>query len=100
MIRSMTGFGNAAVEFHQKTISVEIKSVNSKFFDLILRLPAFYREKEMDLRTELARTIERGKTEVTFTIESQEVNKKTNINTALVKAYHDEFKKLDSDLNL
>ena len=100
MIRSMTGFGTAAVEFQQKTISVEIKSVNSKFFDLTLRLPPFYREKEMELRTDLARSIERGKTEVTITIESQETNKKTNINKPLVKAYYDEFKKLDSELNI
>ena len=96
----MTGFGSATVEFQQKTISVEIKSVNSKFFDLTLRLPPSYREKEMDLRTELARLIERGKAEVTFTIESQEVNKKTSINKSLVKAYYEEFKKVDTELNI
>jgi uncharacterized protein (TIGR00255 family) len=100
MIRSMTGFGSAAVEFQQKTISVEIKSINSKFFDLILRLPPFYREKEMELRTELSRAVERGKVEVTFNIETQEVNKKTNINMSLIKAYHDEFKKIDSELKI
>lgn len=100
MIRSMTGFGIAAVEFQQKTISVEIKSVNSKFFDLTLRLPPFYREKEMELRTDLSRFIERGKTEVTFSIESQESNKKTNINKPLVKAYLEEFKKIDTELNI
>ena len=100
MIRSMTGFGASAVEFQQKTISVEIKSVNSKFFDLTLRLPPFYREKEMELRTDLARFIERGKTEVTFNIESQETNKKTNFNKPLVKAYFEEFKKIDTVLNI
>jgi uncharacterized protein (TIGR00255 family) len=100
MIRSMTGFGIAAVDFQQKTISVEIKSVNSKFFDLILRLPPLFREKEMELRTELARFLERGKAEVTFLIESQETNKKSTINKSLVKTYHDEFKKLDSELNI
>ena len=96
----MTGFGIAAVEFQQKTISVEIKSVNSKFFDLTLRLPPFYREKEMELRTELMRLIERGKTEVTFNIESQESNKKTNFNKPLIKAYIEEFKKIDSEMNI
>ena len=45
MIRSMTGFGTAAVNLPSKTITVEIKSVNSKFFDLTLRLPAQYRER-------------------------------------------------------
>ena len=100
MIRSMTGFGASAVEFQQKIISVEIKSVNSKFFDLTLRLPPFYREKEIELRTDLARLIERGKTEVTFNIESQESNKKTNFNKPLVKAYFEEFKIIDSELNI
>ena len=96
----MTGFGASAVEFQQKIISVEIKSVNSKFFDLTLRLPPFYREKEIELRTDLARLIERGKTEVTFNIESQESNKKTNFNKPLVKAYFEEFKIIDSELNI
>ena len=96
----MTGFGASAVEFQQKIISVEIKSVNSKFFDLTLRLPPFYREKEIELRTDLARSIERGKTEVTFNIESQESNKKTNFNKPLVKAYFEEFKIIDSELNI
>ena len=96
----MTGFGSAAINFQQKTISVEIKSINSKFFDLTLRLPPFYREKEMELRTELSRNVERGKVEVTFNIETQEVNKKTNINMPLIKAYHDEFKKIDSELKI
>jgi uncharacterized protein (TIGR00255 family) len=98
MIHSMTGFGNATVEFKGKTISVEIKSVNSKFFDLMLKLPSLYREKEMELRTELSRSIERGKAEVIFTFESQEITKKASINKPLVKAYFEELKKLDSEL--
>jgi uncharacterized protein (TIGR00255 family) len=98
MIHSMTGFGNATVEFKDKTISVEIKSVNSKFFDLMLKLPSLYREKEMELRTELSRSIERGKVEVLFTYESQEITKKASINKPLVKAYYEELKKLDSEL--
>ncbi len=94
----MTGFGNATVEFKDKTISVEIKSVNSKFFDLMLKLPSLYREKEMELRTELSRSIERGKVEVLFTYESPEITKKASINKPLVKAYYEELKKLDSEL--
>lgn len=93
----MTGYGTAAVEFQQKIISVEIKSVNSKFFDLVLRLPHAYKEKEMDVRTELARFIERGKTEVTFSVDSQEL-RKASLNIPLLKAYHEEFKKLDAEL--
>jgi uncharacterized protein (TIGR00255 family) len=98
MIRSMTGFGNATVEYKQKVISVEIRSVNSKFFDLMLKLPQLYKEKEMELRTELARSLERGKAEVTFNVESQQVTRKSSINSALAKAYYKELKKIDAEL--
>lgn len=100
MIRSMTGYGIAATEYQQKNISVEIKSVNSKFFDLTLRLPNAYKEKEMELRTELARFIERGKAEVSFTIDTQEINKKANINKPLLKGYFEELKKIDEELKI
>jgi uncharacterized protein (TIGR00255 family) len=100
MIRSMTGYGIATTEFQQKNISVEIKSVNSKFFDLTLRLPNAYKEKEMELRSELARFIERGKAEVTISIESQEISKKANINKPLLKGYFEELKKIDDELNM
>jgi uncharacterized protein (TIGR00255 family) len=100
MIRSMTGFGTSSIEFENKTISVEIKSVNSKFMDLNLRLPSAYKEKEMELRTELARFIERGKCEVAFSVESQEAAKKTVINRPLAKAYFEELKMLDAELGI
>ncbi len=100
MIRSMTGFGTSSIEFENKTISVEIKSVNSKFMDLNLRLPSAYKEKEMELRTDLARFIERGKCEVSFSVESQEAAKKTVINRQLAKAYFEELKMLDAELGI
>lgn len=96
----MTGFGTSSIEFENKTISVEIKSVNSKFMDLNLRLPSAYKEKEMELRTELARFIERGKCEVAFSVESQEAAKKTVINRPLAKAYFEELKMLDAELGI
>jgi uncharacterized protein (TIGR00255 family) len=100
MIRSMTGFGNAVAEAGNKTITVEIKSVNSKFFDLSLRLPLAYKEKDLELRSELAKELERGKIDVSFVIDSPDVLKKVSINTGLVKAYHAELKSLSDDLQL
>ncbi|MCB0849287.1 MAG: hypothetical protein KDC20_05980, partial [Bacteroidetes bacterium] len=64
MIHSMTGYGKTTGEFGGKTISVEIKSLNSKFFDLNLRLPQAYKDKEMELRTLLQKEAERGKMDV------------------------------------
>ena len=55
MIRSMTGFGNAVTEHENKTLTVEIKSVNSKFFDLSLRFPSAYKDKDLELRTAFSR---------------------------------------------
>ncbi|MBK7853207.1 MAG: YicC family protein [Bacteroidetes bacterium] len=100
MIRSMTGFGNATIEHGNKTISVEIKSVNSKFFDLTLRLPSLYREKEFEIRGDLSKQIERGKVECSISVESQEAPKKSSINSALVKAYYEELKTISDDLKL
>jgi uncharacterized protein (TIGR00255 family) len=100
MIRSMTGYGFASIEYQQKTISFEIKSVNSKFFDLSLRLPAIYREKEIELRSDLARLIERGKAEVSINVESGEALRKNSFNIPLLKSYHDELKKIEKKLEI
>ena len=70
MILSMTGFGKAMAELPDKKISVEIKSLNSKQLDLNTRVPAIYREKEMEIRSLLLQAIERGK--VDFSIFAEE----------------------------
>jgi uncharacterized protein (TIGR00255 family) len=96
----MTGYGNASVQAGSKTVSAEIKSVNSKFFDLNLRLPSSYREKELELRTDLGRAIERGKVECTVTVESSEAQKRASFNIELLKAYHQEVKQVQEQLRL
>ena len=64
MIRSMTGFGTATFSDEDKTIQVEVKSLNSKFMDLSLRLPKAYAEMEGEWRTAVADRLERGKISV------------------------------------
>ena len=105
MIRSMTGFGTATATYLNKSITIEVKSVNSKFFDLMLRLPSIYREKEYELRADLSRAIERGKVDVSINVDSTEATKRTSINAALFKSYYDDLKNIqtqyktgDSDL--
>lgn len=61
MIQSMTGYGKATAELPDKKINVEIKSLNSKAMDLSARIAPAYREKEMEIRNEIARVLERGK---------------------------------------
>lgn len=96
----MTGFGSATVQSGRKTFTVEIKSVNSKFFDLTLRLPSSFKDKELDLRGELNRQIERGKVECNVNIESQDIQPRASINIDLLKTYHGELKKVQKALKL
>jgi len=80
MVKSMTGFGKAEVALPNKKITVEIRSLNSKQLDLNLRLPAAYRQSEYDIRSIIARTVERGKVDVFVTVESQSVETSARIN--------------------
>ncbi len=100
MIRSMTGFGSATAEYKNKTISIDIKSLNSKYFDLNLRLPAAYRDKDLELRGELSRELERGKIEVLISVETGEVAPSTSINKAAFEKYYSELKALDKKFKL
>ena len=61
MIQSMTGYGKSTAVVKGKKIHVEIKSLNSKALDLSARIVPLYREKEMEIRAMISRTLERGK---------------------------------------
>ncbi len=87
MIKSMTGFGKGEATFQNKKITVEIRSLNSKQLDLNLRLPAIYRQSEYELRTLIARTVQRGKVDVFVNVESQRVETPARINRELFREY-------------
>jgi uncharacterized protein (TIGR00255 family) len=95
MIKSMTGFGQSTYDDGQRQISVEIKSLNSKFLDLNLRLPKLFSEKEIELRNLVSEKLERGK--VSIVVEYQrygDTTLKQSYNEALFVAYYGELKKL------
>jgi uncharacterized protein (TIGR00255 family) len=98
MIKSMTGFGKASEEFSDKILTVQIRSLNSKSFDLNLKLPGQYREKETELRSEIARDIERGKVDLSIYYDFTQEQKNFSINKELVKFYFDELSGIASDL--
>jgi len=70
MIKSMTGFGKSTSEISNKKITVEVRSLNSKSLDLNLRIPYIYKEKELELRSDISKQIERGKVDLTVYTES------------------------------
>lgn len=82
MIQSMTGFGRATCELADKTLVLEIKTLNSKQLDVTFRLPQQYRDREMELRTELGNRVKRGKAEVAFTVEYREGKQGVQLNKA------------------
>lgn len=96
----MTGFGKAIRVVSGKKISVEIRSINSKQFDLNFRLPVSYREKESEIRKEILSKLERGKIDFTLFTEDAETAKKVAIDKELAKAYYSEIKSLADDLKL
>jgi TIGR00255 family protein len=83
----MTGFGKSTLLLTQKKITFEIKSLNSKTLDLNTRIPQAYREKELQIRKQIADTLERGKIDLTLTIENTSDKNSTIINADIVKGY-------------
>jgi uncharacterized protein (TIGR00255 family) len=95
----MTGFGKATKEFENRTVNVEIRSLNSKGMDLSFRIPSTYREFELELRSELTRLLERGKVDLSIYVENKAVETPIEINTELAKEYHKKIKQLSAELN-
>lgn len=100
MIRSMTGYGKATGDYKSKTISVEIKSLNSKFFDLNLRLPHPYKDKEMDLRSLFLKEAERGKMDVMITMESDLSQQENLLNREIIKSLLTDLKAVKKEFSL
>ncbi|MGJ7026422.1 uncharacterized protein (TIGR00255 family) [Petrimonas sulfuriphila] len=100
MVHSMTGYGKAAVELPHKKLTIEIKSLNSKQFDLFTRIPMIYREKEIGLRNWLSKELERGKIDLSFTVEHISKDVSATIDHTLLKQYHQEITALSHELNI
>jgi len=99
MIKSMTGYGLAVNDTADAKYTVEIKSLNSKFLELSLKLPKSFSDKELFLRNECSKQAERGKVTVTVTIEYPEGNvKAASINQHLLKTYYSQLKAAAEDL--
>lgn len=99
MIKSMTGFGKASGQINNKKITVEIKSLNSKQADINVRMPSFYKEKELPLRSYINQQLQRGKIELNLYVELLEGQSNHQINKELFKKYYTDLSALAQDLN-
>lgn len=97
----MTGYGKATAELPDKKINVEIKSLNSKAMDLSTRIAPLYREKEMDIRNEISKILERGKVDFSLWIEKKDADQMaTPINQEMVEAYYKQIRTISDNLGI
>lgn len=94
MVCSMTGYGKSTIQLSDKQIFIEIKSLNSKGLDLNVRLPYFYKEKELDLRKRIADRIFRGKVDFVLSIENTSGQTASKVNEKVVLSYINQLQKI------
>jgi len=99
MLLSMTGFGKAESIVSEKKITLEIKSLNSKFLDLNLKIPSMYRELELPIRTLLAKKVIRGKVEVFVHYEQLKQSKNIHLNENLIVEYYSRIKAINEKVD-
>jgi uncharacterized protein (TIGR00255 family) len=87
MIQSMTGYGKSVLHLSDKKVTIEVKSLNSKNLDLNVRMPSYYREKELAVRKELATKLVRGKVDFSIYIEMTADETSTTVNKGVVSEY-------------
>ncbi len=100
MILSMTGFGKATRQTADTDLTVEIKSLNSKQLDIMARIPAQLRDRELDLRAMIGQSLERGKVDVTVTRDSRVDCGAMEINVPVVAAYKQRIEEMGRELGL
>ncbi len=91
MIQSMTGYGKSVVQLPTKKITVEIKSLNSKNLDLHARVPSSYREKELDMRKTISKSLTRGKVDFNLFVEITGEETSSKLNETVVKQYMEQL---------
>ena len=100
MIRSMTGFGKTEFEVGNKKITLEIKSLNSKQLDINTRIPAMYREKDIEIRRLISEKLTRGKVDFALYLDNLGTESTSRINAAIVKDYYHQLKTIHKELNI
>ena len=96
MIYSMTGYGKSVATFQDKKICVEVRSLNGKAMDLSTRIAPQFKNREMEIRTLITNTLERGKVDFSLWIEQGEKADMPSINSAVMQNYIEQMKEVAS----
>jgi uncharacterized protein (TIGR00255 family) len=100
MLLSMTGYGRASNTFDSKVITAEVRSLNSKFTDMRVKIPANYREKEHHFRRLISERIERGKIDFSIDVKSMQGDEGFGLNVPLFKRYYKELSAIADEMNM
>lgn len=99
MTHSMTGFGKSEVTIGHLHVNIEIRSLNSKFLDLTLKMPTVFKEIDSSIRSVIKNELKRGKIELAIHYEKINPSSKITINKEQLKNYYNQLKDISTDLN-
>jgi uncharacterized protein (TIGR00255 family) len=99
MLRSMTGYGRSERAINEKNFVIEIRSLNGKQFELLLKLPVQLKPYEFEIRSLLSEKLIRGSVECTVSIKQNGATKPSSINLDLAASYFQQLKSLADKLN-
>lgn len=100
MLRSMTGYGRAEKTIGEKTYLIEIRSLNGKQFEMLIKLPGSLKPYEFEIRQILSEQLIRGSVDCSVTLKQNGASKPVVINTELIKAYHQQLTELSDKLQM
>ena len=100
MMLSMTGFGKAEIALDKLHIIVELRSLNSKYLDLTVKIPSFLKEIELKARKTIKEKLERGKVELLVHYEKNNDNKAITLNKDQISSYYNELLEISENLNI
>ena len=96
----MTGYGSAKGTVGTQSVTVEIRSLNSKFLELNVRLPLQFRDKELEIRADVGKLLERGKADLNVSIDNNELAKRSTVNKEIFLAYYEDLKSLATETGM
>jgi uncharacterized protein (TIGR00255 family) len=100
MLKSMTGYGRSEQAVQDKIFLIEIRSLNGKQFEILLKLPQLLKPYEFEIRNILSSSLIRGSVECVITLKQNGAAKPVTINTELAKSYYQPLASLSKELGL
>src|ERR1044072_432070 len=100
MLKSMTGFGRAEITRGATTITVGIKSLNGKQFEVNLKLSPLLRPYKFDIRNQMQQALQRGTLDTTINIRQNGATRPVMVNTELATFYYQSITTVRNELKL